>query len=205
MPLLGRHLVLLHRKWQSWVRVGEAMGTMTLRERELVARQNSLHAIFAPLRVGRTRVALGFASDSPGGTKAIVAADQMLGRLRYREESFRTSVNSLRGRYFELWKVAKGETLELDRAYFTLLRVKNGLSDFKEVLCLHSDPGDEEELKKGPHLHVSCAEDPIPHCHFPLDLGSLQSVLKDCESLTTAMERAIGVVARDVLPRFVTH
>jgi hypothetical protein len=70
------------------------------------------------------------------------------------------------------------------------------------VLCLHTDPGDAEVFKQGPHLHVSCAEDPIPHCHFPLDLGSLNMVLKDCDSLTLALQRAIGAIAKEVIREF---
>jgi hypothetical protein len=92
--------------------------------------------------------------------------------------------------------------LVLDRAYFTLLEIAPKTREFRELLCIHTDPGDSDELKQGPHLHVSCALDPIAHCHFPLDLGFLQEVLKDCDSLTAAMRRAIAVVGRDVLPRF---
>ncbi len=178
------------------------MGRITLSEQDLHARPNQLHAVFSPLRGQRERVALRFANDGPGGAKALVATDQKTGRLRYREEMFRTSVNTLRCKYFELWTVANGRELCLERAYFTLLRVAQSTRTFDEVLCLHTDPTDADEFKQGPHLHVKCAEDPISHCHFPLDLGWLEMVLTDCSTLTQAMERAIGVVAKDVLPRF---
>lgn len=178
------------------------MASITLSEEELQRRSNSLHSLFDPLRDGRSRVALGFAKDAPGGSTALVVTDAKTTGLQYREETFRTSVKVLRCRYFELWRVARGKNLSLDRAYFTLLEVVSPSRPFQELLCVHTDPSDNDDLKRGPHLHVSCAPDPISHCHFPLDFGFLQAVLKDCDSLTAAMRRAIAVVARDVLPRF---
>lgn len=178
------------------------MAAIVLSERDLMARTNSLHSVFAPLREGRARVALGRASDSPGGATAIVAADESASNLRYRGESFRTSVPALRCRYFELWRSASNGKLVLDRAYFTLLKVVPASSAFSELLALHADPGDEVDLKQGPHLHLSCAPEPFPHCHFPMEFGFLKMVLRDADSLTSAIERSIGVIARDVLPRF---
>jgi hypothetical protein len=178
------------------------MTTITLPERELVSRANSLHKIFMPLREQRDRIAFDFAKGSPGGTKVLVATDQAQGSRPRKGESFRTSVKSLRCNYSEEWRVVEHDTFALHHAYFTLLRVKQSSTEFDEILCLHTDPGDDAEFKKGPHLHVSCAEQPIPHCHFPLDLGSLPTVLKDSDALTSAIARAIRVVAEEVVPRF---
>jgi hypothetical protein len=177
------------------------MASITLDERDLLTRANDLHTVFAPLRKGRKRLAIRRA-NSAGGTVALAASDLAVGWLSYRDASFRTSVETLRGRYFELWRTVGRTKLLLDRAYFTLERIQQASHTFDEILCVHTDPGDIEEYKQGPHLHVTCAEQPIPHCHFPLDLGSLHTVLKDCASLTTAMQRAIRVVATDVLPKF---
>lgn len=179
------------------------MPFIKLSERELFARSNSLHGLFAPLRPKGSRVAIGFAKDSPGGTKVLVATDRRSDApVCYRDESFRTSVDLIRCRYFELWKSEGSSNLILDRAYFTLVTAVPETHGFSELLGIHSDPADVSNLKQGPHLHVSCAKDPIPHCHFPLDLGALNSVLSDCSTLTDALARAINTVATDVLPRF---
>jgi hypothetical protein len=178
------------------------MATIKLPERNLVARTNTLHLIFAPLRGANSRTAVEIAKDSPGGTIALVARDQKSDNSLYREESFRTFKPGLRCKYFELWRDTGGNAFDLNRAYFTLLNVLPTTHEFKELLCIHTDPGDVDDLKQGPHLHVSCAPDPMQRCHFPLEFGNLPIVLKDCDSLTNAMERAIGVIARDVLPRF---
>ena len=173
-----------------------------LSEQELCKRCNSLHSMFAPLRIGKPRVALGFAKDAPGGFTALVVTDAKTRGLQYRAESFRTSVKVLRCRYFELWRGAGRNMLSLNRAYFTLVKVLPTESVFPPLLCIHTDPADNNDLKRGPHLHVSCAPQPIRHCHFPFDLGFLPTVLQDCDSLTAAMQRAINVVVTDVLPRF---
>ncbi|MFH1715992.1 MAG: hypothetical protein ABIF19_01465 [Planctomycetota bacterium] len=178
------------------------MVSITLPEPDLHERSNTLHKLFTPLRRLMPRVAIRFARGSPGGAITLVATDERAGAIRYREESFRTSTQVLRCRYFELWRATAGSNLWLDRAYFTLLEVMRATSEYQELLCIHTDPSDKVDLKQGPHLHVSCAPDPIRHCHFPLEFGFLRAVLKDCDSLTIAMQRAINVVARDVLPRF---
>jgi hypothetical protein len=181
------------------------MASITLPERDVVSRLNQLYTVFAPLRDGLPRVAVGFAKDSPGGTKALVASDAPSNTLQRRQTMFSTTVASIRCQYFELWKVSKGQLMTLNRAYFTLLRLDPVRRDFSDVLSLHTDPDDDDEMKQGPHLHISCAPEPLPHCHFPLEAGFLELVLKDSEALTAAMQRAIGLVAKDVLPRFKDH
>jgi hypothetical protein len=178
------------------------MGSITLPERNLRERLNTLHELFAPLRNGRQRVACRFASGCPSGTAALVATDDTVGAGSYRGVSFRTSVKVLRCSYFELWRGPARGSYTLDRAYFTLVEVVRATHEYSDLLCIHTDPGDENNLKQGPHLHVSCAPDPIRHCHFPLEFGFLETVLTDCGSLSLAMQRAIEVIARDVLPRF---
>lgn len=178
------------------------MPAITIMEHDLHPRTNTLHELFTPLRNGKPRVAIGVAKDSPGGMVALVASDGKSSALGYREESFRTSADVLRCRYFELWRGSASNIMTLDRAYFTLMEVVRETREFRDLLCIHTDPADDNDLKRGPHLHLSCAPDPMPHCHIPLAFGFLETVLQDCTSLTKAMERAIQVVAIDVLPKF---
>ena len=178
------------------------MGSIALSERNLRERLNTLYKLFDPLRNGRPRVACRFAKGGPAGTTALVATDDRAGAGAYSGESFRTSTEVLRCRYYELWRGSARSIFSLDRAYFTLLEVVRATREYRDLLCIHTDPCDENDLKQGPHLHVSCAPAPIPRCHFPLEFGFLDKVLTDCDSLSSAMQRAIQVIARDVLPRF---
>ena len=179
------------------------MAYITLTEHDLVTRSNRLYKLFSPLRGDRKRVALQRTNGVSGGFLALAASDMASDRLNYREAYFHTSVEALRCRYFELWSTSGGGSLILNRAYFTLVQVDRTAQVFRDILCLHTDPGGENRYKQGPHLHISCAEQPIPHCHFPLDLGCLDIVLENCDALTDAMQRAIQIVATDVLHRYV--
>ncbi len=178
------------------------MASITLSERDLNVRRNALHELFTPLRAGYSRVAIEFAKDRPGGMIKLVATDRKASEFHSGDAGFRTKNATLRCRYFELWQGTLKDRLSLYRAYFTLLLVDPETRSLPELLCIHTDPSDADDLKQGPHLHISCARDPIPHCHFPLEFGFLTDVLKDPQSLTSAMQRAISLVARDVLPRF---
>jgi hypothetical protein len=178
------------------------MPSLTLSTKSLRERSDKLHELFIPLRGSKPRVAIRSATDSPRGMTALVAMDEKAGAVRYLSESFRSSAPALRCSYYELWRGPAGDDWALNRAYFTLLGVAPPARHYDALLCIHADPADDNDLKRGPHLHVSCAPDPLHRCHFPLEFGFLDKILRDCGSLTDAMKRAIDIVARDVLPRF---
>lgn len=178
------------------------MARLVLPEHEIASRMNSLHVVFAPLRDGRRRLAFGRATGTPGGTVGIVAHEQKGSRLSYRSERFGTKVKALTSSYFELWRGHQAGTLYLDRAYFALYTTTPGTHRATELICLHTDPDDGDEFKRLPHLHFKCATEPIPHCHFPLELGFHDVVVKDVGELTSAMARAVGILAKEVVSRF---
>lgn len=61
------------------------------------------------------------------------------------------------------------------------------------------DKSDEEKYKKGPHLHIKAADDPLPHAHFALNLGHLDAVLISIETLSEAMRDGILMLKEEVL------
>jgi hypothetical protein len=63
------------------------------------------------------------------------------------------------------------------------------------------DSPNRAKYKKGPHLHIKAAEDPLPHAHFALNLGHLDAVLDSVESLTEAMRFGILMLKEEVLDR----
>jgi len=176
---------------------------IAMTEAELVGRLGQMWSMFTPLRDGLPRVACDFAQQTSAKGKVWGAHDGTELRTPYRSWSFRTHVPDLRAGYFEVWRPADlGRIVGLNRAYLTLLRVKRGQAGFDEVLCVHCDPDEESRMKCGPHLHVKRAEEPLPHCHFPLNLGHLDGVLAGPNELTLAMRSAIEILAEEVLPRF---
>lgn len=127
---------------------------------------------------------------------------------------FRTHVPALRGAYHERWRPVneKRKRYYLDRAYlhlYTRTYVQGQITE-KELLLLHCDPNepgvttDSNELshwkyKRGPHLHISVAEQPIPHSHFALNACHLNSILSSVASLSEALEVAIKMLEDQVL------
>ncbi len=95
-----------------------------------------------------------------------------------------------------------GRSFELLQAYLHLFRLGSAAGELVEVLALHTEPSVSHRYKKGPHFHVVEAADPLPHCHFPLNLDRLSEVTSSMDSLDEAIRSAIGVVTDEVLERY---
>jgi hypothetical protein len=90
-------------------------------------------------------------------------------------------------------------------AYLTIVELDR--SNSVEILGIHCDPTEagpdpQRSFKRGPHLHVKCAREPLPKSHFPFNYGHLDQVLRDCSALTKALKDAMCVVKNEVLVRF---
>jgi hypothetical protein len=120
----------------------------------------------------------------------------------------------LHGSYQESWCPVneKRKRYYLEKAYLHLYLTTLTAGDAaeKEILALHCDPNEADEppgwkglvhskYKRGPHLHVSTAEQPMPHSHFALNACHLGSVLISVESLTNAMATAVQMLEDQVL------
>ena len=114
----------------------------------------------------------------------------------------------MRAGYFELYSPLKsGPEFVLVQAYLTLFLIDSENHTYTEILCIHSDPATvasdkNATFKQGPHLHVTCAQSPIPRCHFPLELANLSDSLRSIDSLTIAMGRAVQILSKEVLPLY---
>ena len=123
------------------------------------------------------------------------------------DRMFKTSIDHIYGKYEERWKEEhhQHEWL-LEKAYLTLLLAKSHVDPPTEILFVHCDPLDESysqpprllRVKQGPHLHVRCAEQPIPHCHFPLNCHRLDDVLQSVESFSDAFENIVEAIASEI-------
>jgi len=130
-----------------------------------------------------------------------------------RDWRFATPVKILWGSYSERWVPAdtKGRRYFLDRAYLHLYRrARREDVNEKEILALHCDPNEPDEpeehrglkharYKRGPHIHVSTAEQPMPHSHIALNLGELPEVVKSFEKLSGAISSAIQMLTDQVI------
>jgi hypothetical protein len=168
------------------------------------------HLLEPVLNVGA--LALGFrgvviARRSSSGTEEIVVSAPGKSRSEtYREWRFSTRAEQIQGQYFEEWANVGARRWELKHVCFHLFLVRSRFTPPEEIIAVHSEPSEDgltlsSRLKKGPHLHVKAAGDPIGGAHFPLCLPCLNPVLNSIESLTGVMSELIGVLALEVVSK----
>jgi len=132
-----------------------------------------------------------------------------------REWRFTTPIRSIRGSYWERWVPTseKRTRYYLGQAYLHLYWRAATTDDEHELLALHCDPNEPDDFgvttqaiyKRGPHIHVMTASQPLPHSHFALNMGHLTDVLSSVESLSTAMSSAVTMIRDQVLDLFERH
>ena len=177
---------------------------MHLAEKQLVSRPVAIRRMLKPLR-GSTEVACDFARTPGVGTRVIAAHDGgVLANAHYRDWRFRTRCGLIHAQYHEVWR-DRGSGLEFswERGYLHLYR-RESPAELKPIVALHCDPLDESGYKRGPHVHVIASEQPLPHCHFALNLGELEEVLASAPSLTAALGRAVRLLNDEVVEAHVT-
>jgi hypothetical protein len=171
-------------------------------------RVNTIQGMLAPLKGGR-RVACDLVKDKQRGGKVFAAHDGHALSGDFRDWAFRTFAPDIWCRYFELWRplAAGRDQWHLFCAYLTLAKTDRVRQCLVEVACVHCDPTDNStepigSYKRGPHLHVELADDPLPRAHFPLNLGHLKEVLASPANVTKALTDAVAVVSHEVVARY---
>jgi hypothetical protein len=118
----------------------------------------------------------------------------------------------IRGSYFERWVPTseKRRNYYLAQAYLHLYWRERASDAESEFLALHCDPNEPDDIglrkhaqyKRGPHIHVVAATQPLPHAHLALNLGHLAEVLGSVERLTTAVSSGVNLIRYQVLDLF---
>ncbi len=178
------------------------MEIIRMKVSELISRGEDVRTMLQPI----SKIEYGPAwerKSNPGGI-IIAVHDGANPTSDYRNFRFSTFVQDFQAMYFELWRRTEEDEQYwyLDRAYLSIYQLINRQE--KEFLCLHCDPNisDEGKYKKGPHLHIKAADDPLPHAHFALNLGHLDAVLASVDSLSQAMRSGILMLKEEVLERY---
>lgn len=183
------------------------MAGITLTIDELSSRGNNIRQMLVPL----TKKPGGPAWE-PRNVRGDIIFATYTGSLpvsNYREWRFTTPVSDLRGMYFEIWCPSNDTAYDvwyLDRAYLSLFMINRKEGTEKEVLCLHCDPHEADSrqaiYKRGPHLHIKAAEEPLPHAHIALNIGFLDAILSSSSTLFEAMEWSIMMIREEILDRY---
>jgi hypothetical protein len=151
------------------------------------------------------------------GNKAIILGAHEGGILhsKFGDWRFATCQRDCWANYYELWILidSKNEKYCLNKAYLTIYRrnAARHVDEETELLCLHCDPYEHDDganpsavYKRGPHLHVEAADDPIPKAHFALTVGNSVAVLASTAKLTQTLHLCIKMIRCEVLDRMDT-
>lgn len=181
------------------------MASITISIRDINTRIKDIQDILKSLGKGKN-IPCQFHLPKVEGGKIIGAHSRGQDKKSdFRQGRFRIFATPVYCQYYELWKSQDdGRFWYLYRAYLNFFRMERSKRLLEEFISIHCDPEDDSEeptctYKRGPHLHVKKAIDPIPRCHFPLNLNHLEKVLSSRHSLTNAIKQAIQVICDEVI------
>lgn len=181
------------------------MPTIELENSNLVHRGQELGKLLQPLSSTGTRPA--YERRITANTIIFAMHGGSRPRSNYQDWRFPTYLLSYQAGYFEIWNSldSRQRLWHLSKAYLSIYEVDRSVRKETELLALHCDPDengrDQAKYKRGPHLHISAAQDPIPKAHIALAIGHLPAVLASASSLTEALEWSILMIKEEVLDR----
>lgn len=183
------------------------MPVVQLSEEDIARRGSNISRLLRPL----SRIPSGPASERRGGSNGEIIIGVHEGSLiksDFTDWRFATTTPGFWANYYEIWSLVNEKRRQfcLEKAYLTIYK------DDREFLCLHCDPNGTEIkaaekaiYQKGPHLHVKCAEKPIPKAHLALTGVHLDKTLSDAAALTNALKWSIQMIRDEVLDRITTN
>lgn len=138
-----------------------------------------------------------------GGLWIIGTRDEAPATSNYRDWRFATRVARYHAMYFEAWKPIDAKRYRWQSAYLNVYRRTDGDNEV-EVICLHCDPAEpaaaaQARYKRGPHLHVSAAGDPLKHAHLALHVEQVDMMLQKCQSIHDHLASGIQMIRDEVL------
>lgn len=140
---------------------------------------------------------------SSGRSLLVGASDDSNVGTDFRNWRFKTYVPGFNASFYEIWSPIDKDRYFLLKSYFHIYRTTSDLME-KEYLLLHCDPNgsltEKHSLyRRGPHIHIKCAEHPIPRSHIALNAGHLNDTLSSPSKLNTAFKNAIDMIDTQVL------
>jgi hypothetical protein len=178
---------------------------IVLSESDVAKRWNKVPRMLAPIAAAnkgpRCRV-----FSRAAGLVVVAAYEGNQSGQDYDRWRFKVRKAHVWGQYYELWKRvgAPESDLFLDRAYLHLIRIDRDGTE-RKLLALHCDPewSDPVDLKykRGPHVHVQCAQDPVPHAHLALAAEHLRHVLVNIDTLSEAFGRGVELLNTEIIRR----
>lgn len=138
-----------------------------------------------------------------GGLWIIGTRDEAQVASNYRDWRFATRVPRYHAMYFEAWKQIDAKRYRWQSAYLNVYKRTAGDNE-EEIICLHCDPSESAgaahaRYKRGPHLHVSAAGNPLKHAHLALHVDQVDLMLQKCQSIHEHLASGIQMIRDEVL------
>ena len=174
---------------------------MYLQAADLYTQEARVRLMLRP--ISRAQSGPAAAVQTVGGVWILGTHDGSPSLSGYRDWRFATPAQRHYAMYFEVWKPVDRRRYGMQQAYLNIYqRCSNG--EEKEVLCLHCDPGESRAAphaayKRGPHLHLAFAEDPLQRAHLALHFGRVDELLADNERLHSALADAVQMIRDEVI------
>lgn len=180
---------------------------MILPASEVPKRAAKIRALLRPI----ARAPSGPATEDVhlGGVWIIGTRDEVRTTSNYRDWRFATRVTHYHAMYFEAWKPVDPKRYRWQSAYLNIYK-RIGADKEEEVICLHCDPSESlaaphSRYKRGPHLHVSAAGDPLKHAHLALHVDQVEVMLQKCQSIHDHIASGIQMIRDEVLDLIGVH
>lgn len=174
---------------------------MILATSEVAKRASKIRVLLRPI----AKAASGPATEAihTGGLWIIGTRDEAQSASNYRDWRFATPVTRYHAMYFEAWKQIDTKRYRWQSAYLNVYR-KTGVGQEEEVICLHCDPAESPaaahaRYKRGPHLHVSAAGDPLKHAHLALHVDQVDVMMQKCQTIHEHLASGIQMIRDEVL------
>lgn len=174
---------------------------MILLAAELTNRAVKIRTLLRPISRSEAGPATETINSNP--LWIIAGRDEASSTSNYRDWRFATRVAHHHAMYCETWKRVDQKRFRWQTAYLNIYR-RTRSDEEEEVICLHCDPAESPlaahaRYKRGPHLHVSAAGDPLKRAHFALHVNQVDEMLQKCQSIHDHLASGIQMIRDEVL------
>lgn len=174
---------------------------MILPASEVVKRAAKIRVLLRP--IARATSGPATATISASSIWIIASRDEAYATSHYRDWRFATCVDRHHAMYFEAWKRIDDKRFRWQSAYLNIYKRTSGDEEV-EVICLHCDPAESPSAaharyKRGPHLHISAAGDPLKRAHLALHVENVSTMLEKCQAIHDHLASGIRMIREEVL------
>ena len=174
---------------------------MILSASEVTKRAKKIRVLLRPI----ARSASGPATETINANPLwiIGTRDESKANSNYRDWRFATPVDRYNAMYFEMWKKIDRKRFRWQCAYLNIYkRIRTDQEE--EIICLHCDPAvpsgaAHARYRRGPHLHVSAAGDPLGRAHLALHVKHVEVMMQKCQSIHEHLASGVQMIRDEVL------